>query len=118
MKQHLRMSGCLVVVALCACSNGTTGTNIDECAEPFTACGGSVAGTWRSTANCGNPSAAVCAESSTTTTGSLQITFDEAGTFTADYSGAMSMGRYPPSCFKAGGILMSCAQLAQGFMAS
>ena len=119
--KNMRVSGCIALIALASCSGGSNGNNTmdGECAQAFSACGGSVTGKWKSTSVCGNSLGSVCKEASTTTTGSVILTFDAAGTFSGDYSGSTSTSRYPPSCFTTdGGLFMSCMQLSQALAAS
>jgi hypothetical protein len=111
-------------------SGGGGGMNVDAAVngiscDPFTACGGSIVGTWRVVSSCGVVSSPACASSERITAQSsapqTTYTFASDGTFTLTASGDLTEAlRYPLACLGAltdAGIPQACADLERAFLA-
>jgi hypothetical protein len=127
----------VVCVATAACGSGakntagtggSAGTNVDAAVngiscDPFTACGGSIVGTWRLVSNCGSVSTSPCPSTERIAfKSSVQSTYTFAsdGTFTFAASGDLTEAlRYPLACLSGitdAGIPQACADIESRFV--
>jgi hypothetical protein len=117
-------------VVTSACGSGAAGANVDGAVNgiscgAFTACGGSILGTWRLVSSCGSVSSTACPSSerisAQTSAGQTAYSFAGDGTFTFTASGDVTeLLRYPLACLGSitdAGIPQACADIERAFQA-